>query len=419
VKRSEVSTWKIEQECPQCGGPVILEETDRLFLCSYCRVRLYLLTQDYFRYYLPPSGSFSKDVILAPYWRFKGIVFFCKASGIKHTINDVSSLASSHTFLPGSLGFRPQTLRLKFLSSNVEARIFQRQVPLKKVIEKIERRSDLLEDGQTPGPIFHEAFIGESISLIYSPLFIQGDMFHDAVLGKPVASIPNDFVDDLLPLDQGKDWQVTFVSTLCPQCGWDLLGERDSVVLFCKHCDSVWEASERGLKEVDFGMIPTKEAHAFHLPFWRMETAIQGLELQSYAELLRMANVPVVMKREWEESGFYFWAPAFKVPPVPFLRSTQALTLSEPKEEFERNLPGPPLYPANFPSNEAAESIKVTIANIAADKMTILPKLSEIDIQIRRYHLIFLPFILVGNEFVQSRTRFCIHKNVLNLGRNL
>ena len=96
-------------------------------------------------------------------------------------------------------------------------------------------------------------------------------------------------------------------------------------------------------------MIPGEEEHAFYLPFWRMEAAIQGLELQSYAELLRMANVPVVMKREWEKSGFYFWAPAFKVPPVPFLRSTQALTLSEPKEEFERNLPGPPLYPANFP----------------------------------------------------------------------
>ena len=102
------------------------------------------------------------------------------------------------------------------------------------MIENIEKRSNLSDDAQTPGPIFHEAFIGESISLIYSPLFIHGDRFHDAILGKPVASIPKDFVDDLLPLDQEKDWQVTFVSTLCPQCGWDLLGERDSVVLFCK-----------------------------------------------------------------------------------------------------------------------------------------------------------------------------------------
>jgi predicted RNA-binding Zn-ribbon protein involved in translation (DUF1610 family) len=419
VKRSETINWKIEHECPQCGSPVTLEETDRLFSCPYCRVKLYLLSQDYFRYYLPAAESFSKDVIFAPYWRFKGTVFFCTANGIKHTFNDVSSLASPHTFLPISLGVRPQALKLKFLSSRVEARFFQRQVPLKRVIENIEKRFKLTDDVHASGPIFHEAFIGESISLIYSPMFIQGDKFHDAVLGEPVASIPRDFVDDLLTFDQEKDWQVRFVSTLCPQCGWDLLGERDSVVLFCKNCDSVWEATKNGLKELDFGMMPGKEEGVSYLPFWKMEATIEGLAVQSYADLLRMANVPVVIKKEWEKSGFYFWAPAFKVPPVPFLRSAQALTLSEPQEEFERRLPKSPLYPVNFPSNEAVESIKTTIANIAVDRMSIFPRLRELDVRIKKYHLIFLPFNLSGNEFVQSQTRFCIHKNFLRLGRNL
>jgi hypothetical protein len=250
-------------------------------------------------------------------------------------------------------------------------------------------------------------------------MFIQGDRLHDAVLGKPVASIPKDFVDDLLTFDQEKDWQVQFVSTLCPQCGWDLLGERDNVVLICKNCDSVWEASKSGLKELDFGMIPGKESGVSYLPFWRMEATTEGLMIQSYADLLRMANVPMVMKKEWDESRFYFWAPAFKVPPVPFLRSAQALTLSEPQEEFEKRLPKSPLYPVNFPSSEAEESIKVTIASIAVDRMKILPTLRELDIRVKKYHLIFLPFTLAGNEFVQSQTRFCIHKNFLRLGRNL
>jgi hypothetical protein len=125
------------------------------------------------------------------------------------------------------------------------------------------------------------------------------------------------------------------------------------------------------------------------------------------------------MKREWEELNFYFWCPAFKVPPEPFLRSTQTLTLSEPQEEFERNLPKSPLYPVNFPSNEAAESIKVTITNIVVNKAKILPKLNEINVQIDKFHLIFLPFVLSGNEFIQSQSRFCIHKNALKLGKNL
>jgi len=347
------------------------------------------------------------------------MAFFCKANGIKYTINDLSSLASSHTFLPHSLGFRPQALKLKFLSSKIEAKFFQHQVPLKTIIESVEKRLNRLDDAPVKGPIFYEAFISETISLIYSPVFVQGDMFHDAILGRPVASIPKDFIDDLLSFDQEKDWQIKFVSTLCPQCGWDLLGERDSVVLFCKNCDSVWEASKKGLNPRDFGMIPSKEDNAFYLPFWRMDASIKGLKIHSYADLLRITNVPKVMKREWEKLNFYFWCPAFKLPPEPFLRSTQALTFSEPQEEFERNLPESPLYPVNLPSNEAAESIKVTIANIVVDKMKIFPKLNKIDVQINKFHLIFLPFVLSGNEFIQSQSRFCIHKNALKLGKNL
>ncbi len=114
VKKSETLSWKIEHECPQCGGPVTLEETDRLFSCAYCRVRLYLLSRDYFRYSLPASESFSRDILFVPYWRFKGTVFFCTANGIKHTFNDVSSLAS----LPRIPAELP-----RFQTANLEAEV--------------------------------------------------------------------------------------------------------------------------------------------------------------------------------------------------------------------------------------------------------------------------------------------------------
>ena len=421
VKKSEASRWKIEHECPQCGGPVTLEETDRLFFCSYCRVRLFLQPQDFFRYYLPPSESFSREIFFVPYWRFKGNVFFCRDDGVKFAFNDISSLASSHPFFPSSLGFRPQTLRLRCFSSNVQGRLLPHQVPLRSVIEKIEKRAELLDNGHSRGQIFYKAFIGESISLIYSPLFIRKGILHDAIVGKPVASIAKDFLDDLTSFDHKKDWQVKFVPTLCPRCGWDLLGERDSVVLFCQNCDSVWEAEETGLKTVDFGRISNQreKEDASYLPFWRIEAAVEGMSLQSYADLLRFANAPIFIKREWEDLSLYFWAPAFKIPPGPFLRSAQTLTLSEPQEELECYLPRSPLCPVNFPATEAAESMKVTLANIVSDKRNVLPRLHEMDIQIKKFDLIFLPFTLVGGDFIQSHSQLCLHKNFLQLGRNL
>ena len=419
VKESETSHWKIEHECPQCGGPVTLEETDRLFLCSYCRVRLFLLSQDFYRYYLPPSESFSKDILFVPYWRFKGNVFFCRDDGVKYTINDISSLATSQSFFPNSLGFRPQTLRLRCFSSNVEGRFLLHQVPLKRVIEKIKKRAKLLDTSHSNGHIFHEAFIGESISLIYSPLFIRRGILRDAILGKPVTSISKDFLDNLISLDQEKDWQIKFVPTLCPRCGWDLLGEKDSVVLFCQNCDSVWEASGSGLKAVDFGRIPGQEENVSYLPFWRIEVTIEEMSLWSYADLVKFAKASIFIRKEWEELGLFFWAPAFKIPPGPFLRSAQALTLSEPQVKLEGDLPKSPPYPVNFPSNEAAESMKVTLANIAPDRMKVLPKLYEMDIQIKKVDLILVPFTLVGSDFIQPHSRFCIHKNLLQLGRNL
>ena len=419
VKKSEGVGWKIDHECPQCGGPVTLEETDRLLSCSYCRVRLYLLSQDYFRYYFPASGDFSKETLFLPYWRFKGAVYFCQASGISYTINDATSLASPHAFFPPSLGVRPQALKLKFLSSKVEARLFRREVPLNSVVEHIERRFALTERSRRSGPIHFEAFVGESISLIYAPLFIRGDRFHDAVLGKPVTSIPKDFVDDLLTSDQEAIGQVRFVSTLCPQCGWDLQGERDSVVLFCGNCESAWEPSEQGLKQVDVGTIGNEEGNVSYLPFWRMEAAVEGLLIESHADLLRIANAPVRVRKECCQEMPYFWAPAFRVPPALFLRATQALTLSEPQREVEKTLPKAFLNPVNFSSSDAAESVKIILANTVADKTGIFPRLKEIDIQVKKHVLIFLPFVLIGNEFVQTQTRICIHKNVLQLGRNL
>jgi len=419
VKRSNNTTWEIEHPCPQCGAPVTLEETDRLFACSYCRVRLYLLSRDYFRYYLPPRNVPAQETLLVPYWRFKGLSFFCSRESVTYRVNDLSYLASQHSFLPRSLGFRPQVLKLRFLSSEMPAKFFPLQLSVKSLMETVERHLHSLDEPGSAGPVFHKAYLGETVSLIYSPLFVRGNMFHDAILGKPVAPIPKDFVDDLLPSDQLRDCGVRFVPILCPHCGWDLSGERDSVVLFCKNCDSAWTASATGFEPLDFGVIPSKEEGALHLPFWRMKAHIEGLKLQSFADLLRVANVPRLPKAGWEETDFYFWSPAFKAPPDLFLRLNQGMTISQPQGEFEKGFSKVALYPVTFPLGEAEESIKVTIANFAIHKKTVLPKLNGIDIRLDQSLLVYLPFIPVGPEFVEAQTKFCIHRNALRLGRTL
>jgi hypothetical protein len=347
------------------------------------------------------------------------MAFFCGANQIGHKLIDLSYLASHHTFLPHSLGVKPQVLKLRFISPDMEGRFFGSSVPLKTVMGTIEKQFHSVGGNAAPYPVLFEAFIGDTTSLIYFPIFIKGQTFHDGILGEPVARIPEEFVDDLLSFSQQKDWRIKFVSTLCPNCGWDLLGERDSVVLFCKNCDSVWEASQMRLEKVDFGMIPSEEPPAAYLPFWMMKARIEELKIRSYADLLRVANVPKVMRKEWEELDLSFWAPAFKVPPQIFMGLTGRMTVSQPRVPFEQCLPKASLYPVTLPVSEAVESIKVTIAHIVTDKQGIFPRLSEVSVQLDKFFLVYLPFHLSGNEFVHSQTQSCIHKNVLNLGRGL
>jgi len=69
------SNFKIEQQCPQCGAPIILDEADRILSCKFCRTRIYLATEDFFRFYLPPAEGIPENIYFIPYWRIKGLSF--------------------------------------------------------------------------------------------------------------------------------------------------------------------------------------------------------------------------------------------------------------------------------------------------------------------------------------------------------
>lgn len=409
--------WEVEYQCPQCGAPVTLQEADRLFTCSHCRVRLYITANDLFRYYLPARKGEPGEIFYLPYWRFRGIAFSCISYEIRHRIVDSSILALQDKSLPPSLGLRPQTLKLKLFSPEVEGRCLKPEFSFSEGGLRIERQLEAFDsNGIKTSPLF-KAFIGEGISLIYSPLFVEDGFLCDAILGNRVAPVPGAWIDQIVSVDQYAAWQVNFISTLCPDCGNDLQGEGDSIILLCKNCQSAWKPSGARLERAEFAVVPGgDEEDLYYLPFWRMKARIDGIQLKSYADLVRMANLPKVIKKEWEEMEFHFWSPAFKINPLLFLRLSKQMTLSLPAEEIEAEIPRSMLHAVTLSSEEAAESITVNLANLSVDKKKVFPELARIKIILDESLLVYVPLVQRGNELIYPRLGFSLQKNALKMG---
>ncbi len=397
-------SWEIQHQCPQCGAPVTIEETDRLFLCPFCRVKLYLSTPDYLRYYLSPPDKAVKELIYIPYWRFKGIAFFYEALQIKETLIDATISATRCKYFPATLGLRPQTLQLKFAAPGMEGSFLGHDIPIEEAFI-------------SPTP--DKTYIGETISLIYSPVFIKNETVHDAFTEKPLAMLSESEFNTFTGLMEKADWQTRYLATLCPDCGWNLEGERDSCVLFCKNCNSAWQSSGHGFEKLGFAAANDRKENMFYLPFWKIQVQIEGLELKSYADLIKLANLPKAIKDEWHDPGLCFWVPAFKVRPELFLRIGRSVTIAESHGSMEENLPKGFLHPVTLPVTEAGECLKLIIADIAINKKKVFPMLKTINVHVVEYLLVFLPFSLERDELYSPLLHLTINKNALKFGRNL
>ncbi|MFH0845743.1 MAG: hypothetical protein V1930_09710 [Pseudomonadota bacterium] len=403
----------IEHQCPQCGAPAILEETDHLFTCEFCRVKSYLMS-GVFRYRLPHSAPKDKELIYFPYWRFKGMLFACVSNGIKNRIVDVSYRAIESANFPISVGIRSQTLKLRFVDPDAEGRFLEPRVTFQEMVQIIENRFSL----SLPKPIFYQSFIGETFSHIYSPFYVDRGLY-DAILNMPVTPGRRDDLD--LSGFQGDrpKWRIQFVTAQCPDCGWDLNGERDSLVLDCGNCHSMWQPNKGRFMKLPFGHIPVKETQIIYLPFWRIKAETSGIELDSYADLIRVANLPRVVKEEDGEKPFHFWSPAFKVRPDDFLRSCRNPTLFQFRGELLPDLPAMRRYPVTLSIMEAMKSLKLNLASFIKPQKTFFPKLREIDIRPKSFTLVYIPFRERGDELAQPQFRLIINKNTLKFAHFL
>ena len=413
-KREAHIHFQIEHQCPQCGAPAIMDETDRLFACEFCRVKSYLVTEDVFRYMLPANTPQTEDLIYFPYWRFKGMWFACDGNGVQHKFIDVSRQAVASPLFPVSLGLRSQALKLKFIPAETAGRFLQPTQSFAQAARNFENRL-----GKTSaGSDLHHAHIGETISLIYAPFYIANGIY-DAVLNRPAASASIEAFDiDQLP-SENPNWPIHFISTLCPSCGWDLEGKRDSLVLLCKNCVSAWYPLGRRLKKIKFGKHHALDSAAIYLPFWRIRPEISGIHLNNYVDLIKVANIPKVIQPGWEDIGFRFWVPAFKVRPKIFLQLSKNMTLAQLHHELNEELPENRHHPITLPIAEAIESLKVNIAGFFKPKNMLAEIIREIGIKIKSVALVYVPFIEKHHEFIQPEMQFAINKNILALSENL
>ena len=406
--------FTIEQECPQCGASIELDETDHLILCPFCNVKNYLFARDYFRFVLPHKAP-DEAIIYAPYMRFKGEVYLCKGVAIRHSIVDTTHQGVAYEQLPISLGFRPQAMKMKFVTPHVQGAFLKCTLSPSDVLINVDKRTSVF----SPGKLFHRVYIGETFSLIYLPLFVQNNRVYDAVINRPIAKLANG-EDIFSPAsDANPRWHITFLATLCPQCGWNLDGERDSVVLTCSNCDTAWEASEGTFIQVECGVAPGKGENMIYLPFWKITARDEGLGINSYAAFIRITKQPMVIQSSWENQDLAFWIPAFKIRPKVFLRLAKQMTILQKNFIMEKELPKKNLYPVTLPRSEAVQSLKVTLASTVMTKRKTFPLLPQVNFTITKSHLAYLPFRAMGHDLIQEPLNISINKNTLKYGRYL
>lgn len=409
-----VTSFIIEHQCPQCGAPAELEETDRLFHCGFCRVSSFLTMPKFFRYTIPHKAPTGKDVIYYPYWRFKGMLFSCLKRNIEKRFLDVSHQAVKTIHFPINIGFRGQTQKLRFASTEKEATFIKPQVPFKEVLASwTQQYSSKLRE-----PILHQDYIGETYSLIYAPFYLDSKVM-DGVLNQPATSSRVEQIEDGLLINDTGQWPLQFLATICPQCGWDLDGDRDSLALNCTNCQTVWWTKRGKLEPLKAAHVPENGDGWVYLPFWRIQADIDTIQLRSYADLIKAANLPKVVQPGWEQKPFYFWNPAFKVRPQSYLTIATNITLNQPVDNFQAGQPKGTLHAVNLPLQEAVESLKLNVANFLKPIERRTELVPRIHITARRFLLVYVPFKDTHHELVQPDLNLALNKNMLAHARNL
>lgn len=411
----------IEQSCPSCGASIVLFEDDRLIRCEYCDVYNYRLESGAVRYLLLsrlPDHISPSQLFYLPYFRFKGTIFFVRQSEVGHKIVDATWRGIDEEKLPVSLGLRPQAMKLMPVVAATEGNFVPSTVPVKSAFTHAAMITDPFS-GKSDNDLYHRAFIGETLSHIYQPCYLHEGMAYDAVINSPLCQ------GHMLERHMGDagsskiSWEPQFISTICPECSSPLSGERDSQVLHCRNCQSLWQESSKKFQSLSWQVVESGESSAHYLPFWKIIFSTAGRALKSFGDYLRYTNQPVVVTERFDLLPLSFWIPAFKVNPKAFLQAAAQLTLSQWRipPGSRRDIIND--HPVTLGQNEAVQALKSVLAFTTLNKRKVLPYLPQMTITSPRCELTYLPFVKHPHDFIQEHTSTTILAAGLRFGRKL
>ncbi len=404
----------IEQECPQCGAPIELSETDRILTCPYCDVQSYLFSPGYFRYILPHNAP-DKDIVYVPYLRFKGSVFYCGEASLGHRIIDITQTGAKLKGIPISLGLRPQAMKLRFATGETRGRFMKFSLKAVEILTRAAKLSRLSGKEE----ILHRAFIGETMSIIYLPVYVSEEKLYDAILNRSLAKLD----ENTQTIDSGLikkiPESISFIPTICPNCGWTMKGERDSAVLLCDNCVTAWEVKDKKYSNIKMIINGDPDDDAVYLPFWKIQVKTDGVDIKTFADFIRVTNQPVIIDEDKHSGPMNYWSPAFKIRPKMFLQLGRQFTIMQVAEFNERDFIPAKVHPVTLPLSEAIQALKMILASSAVMQKNVLPFLPRISFNIEEKTLVYLPFRKTRYDMINDELGVSINRQSLEFGRSL
>ncbi len=410
---------QITHPCPSCGGPVNMAEMDRLTTCGFCDVQNYMVATSLLRYVLPdriPERIPRKEIIYFPYLRFKGNIFSCQGQRLDYKILDTTYQGLFTQGIPPSLGLRPQAMPLSAANAGHLGKFVRRKEAAMTIMQRAAKMAGRVAGG-SDAPFYHRAFIGEIISCIYLPLYVEQGQVYDGILNRSLGKAQGWLTDGTMTVPYHPNWTPRFIASLCPECGAAMEGSPDSQILHCFNCHCCCVEKNGRFVAIPYSVVRPKNNKSVLLPFWKLE--VRGAGIHSLADFLKITNQPVAVTSRHEQCAMAFWIPAFKIRPKAFLQLAKSATLlqmpfPEGKQELCKSL-----FPVTLPVKEAAQAMKSVLAATTMNKKDLLPQLPSVTFSLQRKKLVFLPFTDNGHDLVQQHSAFSVASSIVHFGRKL
>lgn len=411
----------IEQSCPACGAAITLQEDDRLIKCEYCDVPNFRVQQKLPRYVLAarlPRHVAEDELLYVPYLRFKGSIYYCQGKAVRHKLIDTTRVGCALDSLPVSLGLRPQAMKMLPVTEQLMGRYVRQSVKAEKIFSEAARLTTLFAKDRK-NRVIHRAYIGETVSRVYLPVYVSHDILYDGVNHQELGpgALAQELSARLLPYDP--QWEPRFISTICPECGDVMQGSSDTLVMNCRHCETLWLEEHGRFVRLEYRALPPLESSARFIPFWQIEPEIENQQLATLADFLELTNQPVVIQREHRQRKLAFLIPAFKMNPSAFLQAARNMTVLQPALHGKGQAMLDNIYPVTLAHREAVEVLKSVLAASAVSARRVMALLPSLVFHVRRKKLLYLPFRDAGHDWIQHHTGVSIASAALRFGRKL